>query len=146
MEIIYSIFNNFSILCPNTMKPTRSTSTHQELSNDIKSTMYVQTLWNQLNVPFSHQEFSNDIKAWRKAHYRLRDLKVANKTNKLPSLIDTREPGLGSTLIILFSKVLIIFKKIFYFQYIKNLLKENKESEKIFENKAFVENGMLKIN
>jgi hypothetical protein len=71
---------------------------------------------------------------------------VANKTNKLPSLIDTREPGLGSTLIILFSKVLIIFKKIFYFQYIKNLLKENKESEKIFENKAFVENGMLKIN
>ncbi len=71
---------------------------------------------------------------------------MANKTNKLPSLIDTREPGLGSTLIILFSKVLIIFKKIFYFQYIKNLLKENKESEKIFENKAFVENGMLKIN
>jgi hypothetical protein len=36
---------------------------------------------------------------------------VANKTNKLPSLIDTIEPGLGSTLIILFSKMLIIFKK-----------------------------------
>jgi hypothetical protein len=43
--------------------------------------------------------------------YRLRDLKVANKTNKLPSLIDTIEPGLGSTQIILFSKMLIIFEK-----------------------------------
>ncbi len=72
-------------VCPNTIKPTQCTSSHQELSNDTKSLT--------------------------KSPIVLRDLKVANKTNKLPSLIDTIEPGLGSTLIILFSKMLIIFKK-----------------------------------
>jgi hypothetical protein len=82
--------------CPNTMKPTQCTSSHQELSNDTKSLT--------------------------KSPIVLRDLKVANKTNKLPSLIDTIEPGLGLTLIILFSKMLIIFKKIFYFQYIKKFV------------------------
>jgi hypothetical protein len=60
--------------------------------------------------PFSSRAFQR-YQEHHERHYRLRDLKVANKTNKLPSLIDTIELGLGSTLIILFSKMLIIFKK-----------------------------------
>jgi len=38
------------------------------------------------------------------------------------------------------------FQKKCIFNIYKILLKENKESEKIFENKSFFENGMLKIN
>ncbi len=58
-------------VCPNTMKPTQCTSTCQELSNDIKSMTYVQTLWNQLNVPLLVKSFPTISRAWRMSkHYQ----------------------------------------------------------------------------
>ncbi len=72
-------------VCPNIMKPTQCTLTCQELSNDIKSMAYVQTLWNQLNVPLLIKSFPTIPRAWRKALSFWEILKWQTKqTNYLP--------------------------------------------------------------
>ncbi len=64
-----------------------SKTSEKRVQFSITFSLYVRTLWNQLNTTQLNENFSTIPRAWQKKKLWFGDHNVTNKTNKLPSFI-----------------------------------------------------------